>query len=249
MSGQHITDETYLNRPSQGLGPLWPEDGTTGQLPRERGWNVRAHRVYNENSPQDHLSQSVESPTEPSNRILLDEGEVMSWVEVFFERLYSTVPVIDRVELGRDLMAQRHLKDPQFKALIYSLCAFTMMQPVREKERASIGSREARAKLLLDSAARCRASHDFAESPNLVIIITSFFMFATLFNMRLQNASWLRLRESVECARLIGLHRPDSYEGLCPRQISHRLRVYLVLSVTERLARLPSFRYYKAQFF
>uniref|UniRef100_A0A8H7N8C3 Zn(2)-C6 fungal-type domain-containing protein n=1 Tax=Bionectria ochroleuca TaxID=29856 RepID=A0A8H7N8C3_BIOOC len=184
-----------------------------------------------------------ESPTDPSSYMTLDEAEVMSWVEVFFDRLYSTVPVVDRAELGRDLMAQRHQRDLQFRAMIYSLCAFAMMQPVHENELGFISSRESRAKQLLHSAARARASYDFAENPNLVIIITSFFMFATLFNLRMQNSSWIQLREAVECGRLIGLHRPESYEGLTPRQISHRLRVYLVLSVTERSVALQRNHY------
>lgn len=178
--------------------------------------------------------RETEPPADPSFYMTLDEAEVMSWVEVFFDRLYSTVPVVDRAELGRDLMAQRHQRDVQFRAMIYSLCAFAMVQPVHENELGFISSRESRAKQLLHSAARARASYDFAENPNLVIIITSFFMFATLFNLRMQNSSWIQLREAVECGRLIGLHRPESYEGLTPRQISHRLRVYLVLSVTER---------------
>jgi hypothetical protein len=52
--------------------------------------------------------------------------------------------------------------------------------------------------------------------------------------MGLQNAAWLRLREAVECGRLLGLHRPESYEQYSEIDKGRRLRIFLILSVTER---------------
>lgn len=52
--------------------------------------------------------------------------------------------------------------------------------------------------------------------------------------MGLQKAAWLKLREAVECGRLLGMHKPETYEQYNPVEKARRLRIFLILSVTER---------------
>lgn len=163
-----------------------------------------------------------------------EEGDILQWLDIFFDRLYSTLPIVDRAQLYRDFMHQRHHSDAGFAALILSLCSLSLVQPVFKKERVSMPAREQHAKEMLNSVIKLRTSFDFGERLSLETTATSFFMFAALFGMGLQRAAWLRLREAVECGRLMDLHQPQTYQSLTSSEKSLRLRIFLILSVTER---------------
>jgi hypothetical protein len=135
-------------------------------------------------------------------------------------------------------MLRRHHTDKDFAALLLALCSLAVVGPVYQQERASMPARLRLAKDMLASAATLRTSYDFGEQSDLeTATATSFFMFAALFAMGLQKAAWLRLREAVECGRLLGLHRPETYAHYAASEKGRRLRLFLVLSVTERFVR------------
>ncbi|KAK9357283.1 hypothetical protein V1504DRAFT_436887 [Lipomyces starkeyi] len=110
--------------------------------------------------------------------------------------------------------------------MVLSLCAFSLIQPVHVKERASIPSRQDQAQDLLQMAAKMRSAFDFGEHLSIEATLTSFFMFGALFGLHLQNAAWLQLRQAVECGRLLGLDKPESYQGLALEDASERLVVF-----------------------
>jgi len=83
----------------------------------------------------------------------------------FFDRLHSTLPVVDRA-LYRDLMLRRHHTDKDFAALILALCSLAVVGPVYQKERVSMTARIGLAKHMLASAAHLRTSYDFCEQPS-----------------------------------------------------------------------------------
>lgn len=107
-----------------------------------------------------------------------EEQDVLQWIDVFFDRLHGTLPVVDK-SLYRDFMLQRHHRDRDFAALILALCSLAIVGPIYQKERISTPTRTTVAKEMLASAAHLRTSYDFGEQADLeATTVTSFFMVA-----------------------------------------------------------------------
>ena len=161
------------------------------------------------------------------------QSDILPWINVFLDRLYLTLPIVDRTTLYRDLMRGKHNENADFASMVLSMCALSMVQPVLKQEYESMPARLTLATNMLQSAVSIR-NFDFGENLTIEGVIASFFMFAAFFGMGLHKAAWLRLRESVESGKLIGLHLPDTYHELDSETKGQRFRLLLILSVTER---------------
>lgn len=195
--------------------------------------------------PDPDAAASVPSPTSSSNNILnvsangwpaiITDENLIRWLDIYFERLYPTLPILKRASLFARLLAQEHRTNPDFGAMLLSLSAFALIQPVRVSEQQSSStSREQMVNLLLTEAVKMRTAVDFGQAPTLDMIFTSVFLFACLFQKQQHNAAWLRLREAVELGGIFGLDGFENYLNCGPEQKQQRLRVYYLLSVTER---------------
>ncbi|KAH7019663.1 hypothetical protein EDB80DRAFT_205720 [Ilyonectria destructans] len=179
------------------------------------------------------FSSSSSRPTGPRHGIAFDENEVLPWLNIFFERLYSTLPIVNHLAVYQDVMNGRQDTDAHFATMMLSLCALALIQPVFKAEYSSMPTRTALATKMLRSALQAR-DFDFGENMTLEAVVASFFMFAALYGLDRPKAAWLRLREAVEGGQLIGLHQPETYQGLSPDEKSQRFRLFLILAVTER---------------
>lgn len=164
----------------------------------------------------------------------INEETLLPWIDVYFKRLHPTVPILNRTTLYQEMLMRKHHQDKQYGAMLLSLCAFAMSQPIQIHERASAPSRAVQADMLMEECVKMRVAADFGEDPSIEMVLTSFFLFACLFQNTKHNAARLRLREAVDLAQTLGLHLPTSYEGLGAEKREQWLRSYLVLSVTER---------------
>lgn len=164
----------------------------------------------------------------------VSEMTLLPWIDVYFKRLHPTIPVLNRTHLYSDMLLRKHRTDPQYGAMLLSLCAFAMTQPIQMHERASMPSRLVQARMLMEECVKMRVAADFGEEPTIEMILASFFLFACLFGSDQHKAARHRLREAVDLAYSLGLHLPASYEGLDPEKRQQWLQTYLVLSVTER---------------
>lgn len=168
--------------------------------------------------------------------VITDEN-LIRWLDIYFERLYPTLPILKRASMFARLMAQEHRNNPDFGAMLLSLSAFALIQPVRVSEQqSSSSSRQSMVNLLLTEAVKMRTSVDFGQAPTLDMIFTSVFLFACLFQKQQHNAAWLRLREAVELGAIFGLDKFEDYLSCGPERKQHRLKVYYLLAVTERYA-------------
>ncbi|EPS26104.1 hypothetical protein PDE_01040 [Penicillium oxalicum 114-2] len=164
----------------------------------------------------------------------INEANMIPWLDVYFDRLHPTVPVLSRSSLYTRMMLQEHRKNTQFGAMLLSLCAFSLTQPIEINERATTSSRATQARSMMNEATKMRSSCDFGENPTIEAVLTSFFLFGCLFGSNQHNAAWLRLREALDLASTLGLNDPESYRDLTGDEKGQRLRTYLVLSITER---------------
>ncbi|PKX95794.1 CeGAL family transcription factor [Aspergillus novofumigatus IBT 16806] len=162
------------------------------------------------------------------------EANMIPWIEVYFDRLHPTLPVLNRSSLFIRMLAQEHRRNPQFGAMLLSLCAFSLTQPIEIDERPTSSSRASQARSMMHEATKMRSCSDFGEHPTIEAVLTSFFLFGCLFGSNQHNAAWLRLREALDLAATLGLNNPDSYRDLPNDEKGQRLRTYLVLSITER---------------
>ncbi|KAE8144184.1 hypothetical protein BDV25DRAFT_134889 [Aspergillus avenaceus] len=162
------------------------------------------------------------------------EANMIPWIDVYFDRLHPTLPVLNRSSLFIRMLSQEHRRNPQFGSMLLSLCAFSLTQPIEIDERPTSQSRAGQARLMMTEATRMRSCSDFGENPTIEAVLTSFFLFGCLFGSNQHNAAWLRLREALDLAATLGLNDPGSYRDLPSDEKGQRLRTYLVLSITER---------------
>lgn len=170
----------------------------------------------------------------------INEANMIPWIDVYFDRLHPTVPVLSRSSLFTRMMCQEHRKNSQFGSMVLSLCAFSLTQPIEINERATTSSRATQARLMMHEATKMRSCSDFGEHPTIEAVLTSFFLFGCLFGSNQHNAAWLRLREALDLASSLGLNDPNSYRDLSGDEKGQRLRTYLVLSITERYGQKKS---------
>ncbi|KAN0066751.1 hypothetical protein V8E54_015141 [Elaphomyces granulatus] len=164
----------------------------------------------------------------------INESSLIPWIDVYFDRLHPTLPVLNRSTLFTRILLQEHRRNPQFAAMLLSLCAFALTQPIDISERPTSSSRPDQARMMMEEATKMRSCSDFGENPTLEAILTSFFLFGCLFGSNQHNAAWLRLREAVDLAVSLGLDDPQAYQNISNEESGHRMRTYLVLSITER---------------
>ncbi|KAJ5173944.1 uncharacterized protein N7500_001875 [Penicillium coprophilum] len=164
----------------------------------------------------------------------INEANMIPWIDVYFDRLHPTIPVLNRSSLYTSMLAQEHRKNSQFGAMLLSLCAFSLTQPIEINERPTSSSRALQARAMMHEATKMRSCSDFGENPTIEAVLTSFFLFGCLFGSNQHNAAWLRIREALDLAATLGLNDPESYHDLPGEEKGQRLRTYLVLSITER---------------
>jgi hypothetical protein len=164
----------------------------------------------------------------------VNEATLLPWIDVYFKRLHPTIPILDRTEMYREMLTRKHHTDSHYGAMLLSLCAFAMTQPVQIHERASTPSRAVQARMLMEESVKMRVAADFGENPTMEMILTSFFLFACLFGNGQHKAARHKLREAVDLAYALGIHSPQSHAELDQNIKERWLRTYLVLSVTER---------------
>ncbi|OJD34150.1 c6 transcription factor [Diplodia corticola] len=176
---------------------------------------------------------SLPDPTSIWPLGITDEN-LIRWIDVYFERLYPTLPILKRSSIFARLLSQEHRTNPDFGAMLLALSAFSLIQPVRISEWSSAASRENMVNFMLSESVKMRASVEFGENPSLDAILTSVFLFACLFQRNQHNAAWFRLKEAVELGSVFGLGRSECYANCEPEQKQQRLRIYYLLAVTER---------------
>lgn len=185
-------------------------------------------------SPNVSSMHSDNQDSEASWPSTINEANMIPWIDVYFDRLHPTIPVLSRSSLYTSMLTQEHRKNPQFGAMLLSLCAFSLTQPIEIDERPTTSSRAIQARAMMNEATKMRSCSDFGENPTIEAVLTSFFLFGCLFGSNQHNAAWLRMREALDLAATLGLNDPESYHDLPGEEKGQRLRTYLVLSITER---------------
>jgi hypothetical protein len=128
----------------------------------------------------------------------------------------------------------RPMSNPE-RNLIYALSALTAFH-MAGKSLAVPGQPpwDEVGRFFLDECISVRQTYDFLEDTSLSLVISSFWLSTSFFEINQSRKSWFYLREALTLAIDLRLHDDSSYVGLTPEETLCRQRVFWILFVTER---------------
>jgi hypothetical protein len=160
-------------------------------------------------------------------------------VDYFFQDIYQTQPILHRQQIQDATVNMERSIEAYCK--LSALCAFVLLQPhvalppgaaVRGESGSS--SNMQLAILLLEETIRVRRNHDFIETPTLLSVYTSFFIFECYYCLEKHNAAWVYLRQAMTLAQIIGMSDEATYKMRDIVQSSRMRRLFWLLFITER---------------
>ena len=89
-------------------------------------------------------------------------------------------------------------------------------------------------RFFLDECISVRHKYDILEDTSLFVVISSFWLSTSFFEINQSRKSWFYLREALTLAIDLRLHQDASYNGLPAEEVLCRQRVFWILFVTER---------------
>ncbi|KAK9322271.1 hypothetical protein V1517DRAFT_276332 [Lipomyces orientalis] len=167
----------------------------------------------------------------------VDSSTMDSLVRTYTWRMSKYYPLVDTASLLERLRARENTKNVEFGALVFSICAFVLVQPVFKRDvlqdKTTLHERSHLAQTLMDDAIAMRnMDPSFMERPSIDSILTSFFLFACLLNRQLPHAAWLRLREAVTMAEIMEMQSLENVT-ITVEEREKRATLYRILAVTE----------------
>ncbi|KAH8548448.1 hypothetical protein BGW37DRAFT_182570 [Umbelopsis sp. PMI_123] len=179
----------------------------------------------------DEESSSFHSDEAPP----LSDTSLIPLLALYFDRMHPIIPIFKRSWLFSRLDKSHHITDVQFGALLIAMSAAALLQPVQIGKKYQVkNSNTKRALQLLEECHRMHASSKLGDNASLDAIMTSFYMFIILSSTGSDDAAWLRLSESVTLGHIMKLHDMSAYENVDEDERERRLRVYWLLTITER---------------
>lgn len=158
-------------------------------------------------------------------------------VHEFFERMYTTVPVLHRGWLLQRV--SEISQDSESYCIVGALCVF-MISRSWSLLRAiptvpSIGKQHAMlvCSRIIEDVKNVRNQIDYAENPRTCTVLTSFFLSGALFDIERTNASWFYLQEAITFSKMLQIHIEETYGSDIVLDTMNR-RIFWVLFISER---------------
>ncbi|KAG2172610.1 hypothetical protein INT44_002625 [Umbelopsis vinacea] len=220
--------ESYIDLSVQSIMPSSTRTAQMtgwGQIHLEKGNGV------SDGSTSEEDSSSLQSDETPP----LSDSSLIPLLALYFDRMHPVIPIFKRSWLFSRLDKSHHMTDIQFGALLIAMSAAALLQPVQIGDRCCVkNSNTKRALYLLEESHRMHSSSKLGNNPSIDAIMTSFYMFVILSSTGNDDAAWLRLSESVSLGHIMKLHESSAYENIDEDERERRLRVYWLLTITER---------------
>ena len=184
------------------------------------------------------------SPIYTTSPDLLTPDLVENCAEFFSMHMYPTMPILSRAHL-QQIISSTNTSSESY-CMVSSLCAFMLIQPGvaskvgRTMDGVSDSFTNPRlGSMLVDEAVRIRKGFDYIESPTVLSVITSFFLFGCCFGLNKHNTGWHHLREATGQAHSLRMHEEQSYVFGATDENSRKKRLFWLLFVTERYGLSP----------
>jgi hypothetical protein len=118
-------------------------------------------------------------------------------IDVFYERLNDIIPIIPKAHLVSRINRGDHETSADFAALLLTMAALALTQPVATDEMRNLDSSTKQARGLLDEACRLKGSANLGESVSLETVLSSFLLSWCFLGLGRSDISWFRLKEAV----------------------------------------------------
>jgi hypothetical protein len=209
---------------------LYLVDSANERLPSNaQQWPISPLPLSNHRSPSTSYTQTS-LVDELCSRDLLKQ--ILS---DYLEHLYPLIPVVHRPSFRRDVCEDRDLHDGDFFSLTLGLCAVTVgTMPNRFKEYKTCATplhfqnRTEMIRYCYDRV-HCLRGHDYFENVNFHKWATSYLMGIALFQIGEHNQARMIEVESMQLARLLGLHQISEYVGLNCIEAQLRKKAYWLM--------------------
>ncbi len=155
-------------------------------------------------------------------------------IEIFFDRIHPMIPIFTRSYISNQIENPNSIRNRDFMTMILAMTALSLIHPLNEEELPHRQTRTKQATILIDEALRLGRRWDFGCSATFETVMTSYFIFGTLFEMGHAAGAKFRLKEAISLGETMGLDDANAYIGLGMAEMQRRIRLYWVLSVTER---------------
>ncbi|GHJ89561.1 hypothetical protein NliqN6_5963 [Naganishia liquefaciens] len=161
---------------------------------------------------------------------------VQPQVTTFFTRIAPMIPIFSLTDIQArlDHLAWQATPEKDFVGLVLAMTALSLVHPLTIHESVHRPTRFRQAQILIDEALRLRAGWSFGSQTSVEAIMTSYLIFGALYEMGHLVAARMRLREAVALGEAMGLDEGRMYVCLSRREAIRRLKMFWVLSVTER---------------
>ncbi|SMR59248.1 unnamed protein product [Zymoseptoria tritici ST99CH_1E4] len=199
----------------QGWTPKQPESVSTA--------SESIQRVFSPSSSEHHTQRALS----PDN--------FLPYVRLFFQNMYSIMPVIDRnVYLDPVIYTNRPMSSELY-AFMCALCAATIVQLDDSiPQPPPLHPGKPSDSLFAEECLRERKTFDYVDNMSPMSIMTSFFLFAYYGNYEKHTKAWHYLQESITFSENLEMDDEDSYAKLDPTEAQWRRRLYWLLFITER---------------
>lgn len=169
-------------------------------------------------------SAAIAGPGYPTDE-LCSRALIDTLMADYLDLVYPLVPVVHRPSFRRDLAANRDVADPDFFALLVSLCALTVgLLPSRFRDYRAAADPdgqqgrlyETRTALIDRCAGLCTRQRPagYWDRVNHRKWAVSYVLSVACFQTGQVNRSRMFDVEYLQLSRLLGLHRVSEYEGL-----------------------------------
>ncbi|KAK9328338.1 hypothetical protein V1520DRAFT_346339 [Lipomyces starkeyi] len=181
---------------------------------------------------RDDLTQLVSMPVNVNIRT------IDSLIHTYIWRMSKYYPLVDGESLLLRLQARENTHNFEFSALLLSICAYVLLQPVFKRDevlrdKPALPDHAQLAEILMDNAIAMRnVDPSYMEKPSVDSILTSFFLCVCFFNRQLPHAAWSRLCEAVTLAEIME-EQSLEHETVTVDEKEHRATLYRILAVTE----------------
>ncbi|KAJ0119935.1 hypothetical protein J7T55_000785 [Diaporthe amygdali] len=175
----------------------------------------------------------------------------------YLDLIYSLVPVVHRPNFRHDLANNRDVTDPDFFALLVSLCALTVgLLPSRFREYRAVDPEagmhfETRTALINCCAEICTRQRNasYWDQVNHRKWAVSYVFSVACFQTGQVNRSRMFDVEYLQLSRLLGLHRMSEYEGLNCVETQLRKKAFWLLFYGYSHTRVQSGRWERLTYF
>ncbi|KAM0750878.1 hypothetical protein T439DRAFT_325924 [Meredithblackwellia eburnea MCA 4105] len=191
-------------------------------------------RSFEFRAPPPIVAPRPSIPPPSSWMSVLVDLAIIPQIDIYFSRLHEIMPILSRDYITGRIANKDYDTSPDFAALLLSIAALSLLQPIRAEENFQWSQRDGQAQRFLTEACKLKGAVECGENVSFDGVLSSFLLFLCLFSLRRHDAAWFRIREAITLAELMDLHHFEQHVELEPEEKQRRQRLCAILAVTER---------------